>query len=137
VKPPELKKYLVAAGFQVFRTLGSRVLLAERVRDNLVMDSGIAVVCGPALSVRVTFKAHARDFPNESDASLFERARQLMAADPEEYDEVETAAVPISDPGAPESQIDTCYEVTFERRNVAQADLDTELRALLRNKRSA
>jgi hypothetical protein len=137
VKPSELKKHLVAEGFQVFRTLGSQVLLAERVRDNLVMDSGIAVMCGSALSLRVTFKAHARDFPKEGEDALFERARELGAAGLDGYDEVEKAVIPISDPGMPESQIDACYEVTFERREVPLEDLAGLLTALLQGKRSA
>lgn len=137
MKPAELKKHLVAEGFQVFRTLGSQIQLAERVRDNLVMDSGIAIVCGNALSLRVTFRAHARDFPKEEQEALLGRARKLMAAGPDGYEEVEHSVVPISDPGAPDSQIDTCYEVTFERANVALADLSAELKALLQSKRSA
>lgn len=137
MKPSELKKHLVAEGFQVFRTLGSQLLLAERVRDNLVMDSGIAVVCGNSFTVRVTFKAHARDFPQDSEDALFDRARSLLAQGRAGYQEVEQAAVPITDPGAPDSQIDTCFEVTFERDRVDLADLAEELRALLRYKRNA
>lgn len=137
MKPSELKKHLTAEGFQIFRTLGSHVLLAERVRDNLVMDSGIAVVCGASLSVRVTFKAHARDFPKESEETLFERARVLVVGGLDGYREVEKAVVPISDPGTPETQIDTCYEVTFERSAISVAELDAELKTLFGTKRSA
>src|SRR5690606_21407517 len=40
--PRDLKKTLSAQGFQIYRVFGSSVLLAERVRENLIMDSGVA-----------------------------------------------------------------------------------------------
>lgn len=144
VNPAELKKVLVQRGFQVFRTIGSQVILAERVRDNLVMDSGVSVVCGKALTLRVTVKAQASDFPRESEPELLTRARKLISAlDPEvvpgarAFEEVETAVVPIADPGSPERQIDTCYEVTFERAGVDEGELEESLKALLKAQRIA
>lgn len=51
-KPVELKRALVREGFEIYRTAGHFVLLADRVRDNLIMDSGVALGCpaeeGPA-----------------------------------------------------------------------------------------
>jgi len=41
--PAELKKALTAEGFEIYRTTGDRILLADRVRDNLIMDSGVSV----------------------------------------------------------------------------------------------
>lgn len=41
--PVELKRALVREGFEIYRTAGRFVLLADRVRDNLIMDSGVAL----------------------------------------------------------------------------------------------
>jgi hypothetical protein len=138
VNSAELKKVLVQKGFQVFRTIGTQVILAERVRDNLVMDSGVSVVCGKRLTLRVTVKAQASDFPRESEPELLSRARTLIGGiGTVGFDEVETAVVPIHDPGSPERQIDTCYEVTFERVGVDEADLEEALKGLLKAQRTA
>jgi hypothetical protein len=140
VNPADLKKFLVASGFQVFRTVGTQILLAERVRDNLVMDSGVAVVCGRGLSVRVTLKAQASDFPREGDDQLLSRARGLIAgggAAIEGFQEVETAVVPIADPGSADRQIDTSCEVTFEKVGVELDALKEQLMALLALRRTA
>lgn len=138
VKPTQLKKLLVSAGFQVFRTLGSQVLLADRVRDNLVMDSGVAVVLSKELSIRVTMRAQASDYPRETEKELLARARELMAsAAKDDYSEVETAVVPIPDPSEPSKELDTYYEVTFEKRGIDADSLPAELRRLLGLKRLA
>ena len=50
--PSDLKKTLVARGFEVYRTMGDHVILADRVRDNLIMDSGVAVRPGKTVVTR-------------------------------------------------------------------------------------
>jgi hypothetical protein len=120
----ELKKELLAGGFELYRTLGSRILIADRVRENLIMDSGVAVVVSDALSVRFVVRAQTGDFPGEGEEELFQRARRV--ADKgllRGYAEVETAVVPIPDPGDRTRTLDTWYEVAFEKRvdDVAQA----------------
>ena len=57
--PAELKKTLVARGFEVYRTLGDQVVLADRVRDNLIMDSGVAARSGDVLAVRFVVRGGA------------------------------------------------------------------------------
>lgn len=116
----------------MFRTLGSQVRLADRVRDNLVMDSGIAVVCGRELGVRVTMRAQASDYPAESEPQLLERARRLMSVvEAVGYAEIETAVVPLQDPSEPSRQLDVSYEVTFEKGTISREILPSELRYLL------
>jgi hypothetical protein len=138
VKPTELKKLLVEQGFQVFRTTGSQVLLADRVRDNLVMDSGVGVTCGKRLAIRVTMKAQASDYPKETEPQLLQRARLLMSVGAiEGYTEVETAVVPIPDPSEPDRALDTYYEVTFEKATVDADSLSEELRKILLLRRLA
>ena len=79
-----LKHALIGEGFEVYRTLGTRIVLAERVRDNLIMDSGVAAVTEERLAVRLTFRAQKSDFPGESDGQIHARARQqgLITSDP-------------------------------------------------------
>src|SRR6478609_8126323 len=77
--PQQIKKALVASGFEVFRTLPEEVVLAERVRENLILDSGVRVapIDGDKLQVRLVLRAQKADFPNEDEATLFERVRKL------------------------------------------------------------
>lgn len=134
--PKDLKQHLVADGFQVFRTLGSRVVLADRVRDNLIMDSGVAVVCESPHAIRAIFRAHARDYPTEPEGEMFERVRALAAASlSDQFSEVEFAVVPVEQPGRPGVMLDTRYEVTFERGGLRLQELNATLRALLAMKK--
>lgn len=113
--PTEIKKALTAAGFELYRTKGEVVHVAERVRENLLMDSGIFVHAGRG-AVGFVVRAQHTDFPHETEAQLFQRARALaVAAVARGYREVEATARPIFDPGGGERRIDTWYEVQFER----------------------
>src|SRR5882672_4871149 len=73
----EIKKALIAAGFEVYRTRGTEVQIADRVRDNLIMDSGVSVHSADEVRVRFVVRAQRSDCPTESPAVLFERARAL------------------------------------------------------------
>jgi hypothetical protein len=113
--PNELKKQLTLAGLEVFRVQGSRVCLADRVRENLIMDSGVSAVVGDPLVVRFVVRAQASHFPGQTADQLFGRARLLGASSQGRgYKEVETAVVPIKDPGGGPGTLDTWYEVAFE-----------------------
>ncbi len=131
--PAELKKTLVARGFEVYRTLGDQVVLADRVRDNLIMDSGVAVRPGAVLAVRFVVRAQASDFPSAKPDDLYERARTYAAeACGRGYAEVGVAAVPVRDPGDASQTLDTWYEVAFERAVAGGDDeLERELRYAL------
>lgn len=113
--PTEIKKLLQAAGLEIYRTRGDVVHLAERVRENLLMDAGTFV---DAARVRVGFlvRAQRTDFPSENDERLFERARGLAApALDRGYSEVEAKVRTVQDPGDTERVIDTWCEVLFEK----------------------
>jgi hypothetical protein len=130
--PNELKKTLLARGFEVYRTLGDQVVLADRVRDNLIMDSGVAARPGSAFSVRFVVRAQASDFPSVSADDLFERARVCAApALGRGYTEVGVAEVPVRDPGDATQTLDTWYEVSFERSVTTEDELEQELRYAL------
>jgi hypothetical protein len=119
-----LKKALVASGFEVFRTLPEGVVLAERVRENLILDSGVRV--GPLddgrIQVRVVLRAQRADFPSEDESSLFDRVRKL--AEPalaDGFAESSTHVNAVKDPADPERTLDTFYEL-FLTRDVASVE---------------
>lgn len=113
--PRELKKTLIKEGFEIYRTLEDLVVLAERVRDNLIMDSGVAARAGDALAVRVVLRAQAHDFPGETPDQLIGRARELAKAlTSRGYTEVQAQTVPVLDPGDNSKILDTWYEVSLE-----------------------
>jgi hypothetical protein len=114
--PQELKKALAQAGFVIFRTQGDDIILAERVRENLIMDSGVRLRAGSPLVVRVVLRAQRGDFPSEGEAHLFERVSQL--AEPARsggFEEVERNVAPVVDPGDPQRTLDTFYEITLAK----------------------
>jgi len=130
--PSTLKKALVSEGFEIYRTAPNLITLADRVRDNLLMDSGVSVVAGDNLAVRVVLRAQASNFPGEAADSLFARARALgteLAA--RGYAEVAAEAVPLPDPGDRTRSIDTCYEVSYSLAVPEDAALYRELRFVL------
>ena len=129
--PTELKKQLIAAGLEIFRVQGNRVHLADRVRENLIMDGGVAAVASDPLAVRLVVRAQASQFGGETPDQLFARARSLAAAsEARGYSEVDATVVPVRDPGGGPTTLDTWYEVSYEKV-VAEDDLIAELRYAL------
>ena len=127
--PAALKKALVSEGFEIYRTGPNLISLADRVRDNLLMDSGVSVVQGDGLAIRVILRAQATDFPGDDADGLFARARGLAAPLSDKgYREVSACAVPIKDPSDKERTLDTWYEVTYERDVGGEPELFGELR---------
>jgi hypothetical protein len=128
----DLKKALIAEGFEIYRTHGTAVLLADRVRDNLIMDSAVAAVTGEALKARFSTRAQRNDFPGETEEQLFQRARdQASAALERGYREVQTTVVPIVDPSDKARTLDTWFEVGFEKGVVDVPELVAELKFAL------
>jgi hypothetical protein len=112
--PQQLKKALVASGFEVFRTLSEEVVLAERVRENLILDSGVRV--GPLsdgkLRVRLVLGAQRADFPGDEESAMFDRVRKL--AEPalqNGFAEESTNVNAVKDPADPDKTLDTFYEI--------------------------
>jgi hypothetical protein len=127
-----IKRALVEAGFEVFRTRGEEIVLAERPRENLIMDSGVRLRVADPLEVRVVMRAQKADFPSEDEEHLFERVRQLAAASlTGGFVEVGTAVTRVADPGDAERTLDTFYEITYAKSAAALADALLELRSAL------
>ena len=111
----ETKKALVQAGLEVYQTRGEVVHVAERVRENLIMDSRIRVHAGHP-SVIVGVRAQRNDFPDDADDALFDRARRLAAPILERgYTEKETLVTAQPDPSDAGRTLDTWCEVFFEK----------------------
>ena len=128
----ELKQLLIDNGFEVFRTLGSRIVLADRVRENLIMDSYVSAVYDDGLAVRVALRAQAADFPGETEDQLFERVlRHAQQLGSRGYGEVERAVVPLADPSDPRKTLDTWCEVSFHKKLAMEQELHEELRYAL------
>ncbi len=114
----ETKKLLTARGWMVYRTVGEAVLLAERVRDNLIMEAYVSVHVGDPVLVRFAARAQRADFPSssETEASLLERARKM--GEPAlrwGFREQRTEVEAITDPMDPGRSLDTWYQVHFEK----------------------
>jgi hypothetical protein len=130
--PVELKKALQSRGFEIYRTVGSKVSLAERVRDNLLMDGNVAASTGDELAIRFITRAQHSDHPTETEFQLLDRARaRAREALGRGYREVGCAVVPILDPGDRARTLDTWYEVTFARRVEDLEQLASEARFAL------
>ncbi|AUX22181.1 hypothetical protein SOCEGT47_026820 [Sorangium cellulosum] len=113
--PAEIKKALLQAGFEIYRTRVDAVQVAERVRENLLMDSGIVVSAEP-LRVGFVVRAQRNDFPGAAESQLFERARGLAeSAIARGYAEGGTNIRHVRDPGDEERTLDTWCEIQFEK----------------------
>lgn len=116
LSPQELKKALIAAGLEVYRTTSDEVVLADRVRENLIMDSGVRVKVGQPIEVSVVLRVRRAHFPNEAENALFDHVRGLGSNIVEKgFAERETRVTPVSDPADSGRLLDTFYEVVFTR----------------------
>lgn len=140
--PAELKRKLRAEGFEIYRTVAERILLAERIRDNLIMDSGVAADLGSSsdagsISVQVIVRAQASHFPGANEAQMKDHARQLAATFVDSgYTEVEVIETPVPDPSDPSKSLDTSHEIRLKRPVENLDGLFAELREALGRRRS-
>lgn len=133
-QPPsiqELKRALVQAGLEIYRTRPDAVHLAERPRDNQILDAGISV--RPAgsdgsLEVRVVLRAQRSDFPNDTKEVAWDRVRATalheLLASGRAYVEHEAREQPMLDPGDKAKTLDVWYEIVF---STVLADVDTAI----------
>jgi hypothetical protein len=132
----EIKKALQAAGFEIYRSRGDVVYLADRVRENLLMDSGVFV--DEALSVGFVVRAQKTDFPNDGDEALFERARKLgEPAVARGYVETSAEIRTVVDPGDAGRTIDRWCEVAYKKPIAAIEGAMDEVRFVLALEKAA
>ena len=142
-QPPsiqDLKRTLMAAGLEVFRTRPDAVHLAERPRDNQILDAGISVrptvddATQSAFEVRVVMRCQRSDFPREPAAALFERVRALAVDGllSRGFEEIETREHRMPDPGDNEKTLDTWFELVFSRKVPDVSDAVTEAKLALK-----
>ena len=136
--PSELKKLLLAEGFEVYRTQADQIVLADRVRDNLIMDSGVSARIGVEPGVRFVVRAQGSDFPTDSADQILERARQMAhEAAARGYREVSANSVEVRDPGDSSQTLDVWHEVAFEKTLFSDAELIAELKYALSIEKTA
>jgi hypothetical protein len=118
----ELKEALKLAGFEVYRVRGDDVQLAERVRENLILDSGISVRRDTWI-VRVVLRVERMHFPGAPDEALFGEAGLLaLPFVSDGFRETERRAMPVTDPMNAERVLDTFFEVVVERAAASLAE---------------
>jgi hypothetical protein len=134
-----IKRALVEAGFEVFRTRSEEIVLAERPRENLIMDSGVRLRVATTLEVRVVLRAQKADFPSEEEPRLFERVRRHACnAIDAGFVEVGTSVARVADPGDADRTLDTFYEITYAKPTQALPEALAELKfALALEKRAS
>ena len=119
----ELKKTLIAAGLEIYRTRPDAVHLAERPRDNQILDAGISIRPAPtteppgAYEVRVVMRCQRSDFPREAIDDLYQRVR-VLAKEPlidRGVKEIEQREQRMLDPGDKSKTLDVWYELIFSR----------------------
>ena len=134
----ELKKALQQAGFDVYRARGDEVHLAERPRENLILEAGVVVLGGESLGVRLTVRAEKVSFPGESDDALIDRARGTAAAAlARGFVETATTVRSMMDPGDSTHVLDTWFEVSLVKRVESFEELVTEARFALQLEKAA
>jgi len=131
----DIKQALKEAGFEIYRVTKGGVHLAERVRENLIMDARIKVQ-----TTHVSFSTRARggDFPEEAREDLFARARSLGTnAVANGYTESSSFVTDLPDPSDPSRTLDTWYEVEFAKPVSDMAGAIDEARFVLKQVRKA
>lgn len=121
----DLKKALVAAGLEVFRTRGDEVHLAERQNVSL-MEAGVRVRGGASPAVFVVARAQRSDATGAQGETLLDlvRARSRGLCDAG-FREVDAAVRDIRSVSDASHVVDTWFEVTFARD---ASDLDELVR---------
>ncbi len=131
----------------MYRSEPTQLQLAVRVRENLIMDSGVSVIFNPdqplgqadtQFGVRCVFRSQQSDYSADGDDEAFARARGLaQALEPIGYIERETRVVTVENPSSPGQVLDTWREVVVEKLALGWEDLVAELKAALQTSKVA
>jgi hypothetical protein len=110
----QVKEALLNAGVEVYRTRQDAIHVAERVRLH-IMDSGVLIRAGDALTVEFTARSQRSDFPHAPADQLFARVRETVgnAARARGYAEGGSRTIEVRDPVDDSRVLDVWHEVTF------------------------
>lgn len=108
----QVKKQLIDAGLEIYRTKESELEIAERIRLH-IMDSGVRVRAD--LSVVFTARSQRSDFPSVAPDDLFEKVRTTIGPQAQErgYAEEASQTVDVRDPMDDAKVLDTWHEVVY------------------------
>ena len=111
-----VKKALVDAGVEIYRTRNEEIQVAERVRLH-IMDSGIRISFVDGARVVFVARSQRSDFPNEAPDDLFARVRTKIGdeAGQRGYTESRAATTEVKDPVDPQKILDVWHEVTYAK----------------------
>ncbi len=140
MSPHELKKALISAGFEVYRTKADEILLADRVRDNLILDSGVRVSSrsDAEFEVHLVMGVRRTQYPGDDEKAMFDRVRRL--AEPVikiGFGEIKTAQAPVADPSDHTRTLDTFFDVEFSNSAPSFDDAVPLLKAALEASKTA
>ncbi|MCA9624342.1 MAG: hypothetical protein KC731_35210 [Myxococcales bacterium] len=124
----DIKRALRDGGFEIYQTKGDVVHLAERVRENLIMDAGVRV---SARELTVSFYARAEQssFPGESPDELLSRAAALgEPAEARGYRRVRSFTTDVPDPSRNDHTLDRWFQVQFDKSLASVDELLDEVR---------
>jgi hypothetical protein len=110
----DIKEALQAQGLEVYLSKGEAVHIAERPRENLIMDSGVRLYT----DLRVGFYARTEEsrFPGEESSQLHQRIRsQLVHAEEQGFIEQRQFVTKIEAPGDATKVLDRWFEIFYER----------------------
>ena len=126
----EIKAALKEAGLEVYRTTESAVHIAERPRENLIMDSNVCLRTD--LTVVFVARAERATFPHDGDAALFARVRDhLSAATEAGFTETEAYVTDVTAPSDASLLLDRWYQVRFEKQTPSFETAIATVRAAL------
>ena len=124
-----VKRALIDAGVEIYRTRADEIHIAERIRLH-IMDSGIRIVFADEAKVVFSARSQRSDFPAETENALFEKVRSTVgrAASERGFSEVSANTVQVKDPVDNEKVLDVWHEVTYSRAvsDIASAVADVQ-----------
>ncbi len=133
----DVVRTLVRAGIEIFCGSDEVVHVAERVRDNLLIDADVRVNAARR-SVVFFSRAHSVDFPGEPANLLFARARlPAAAALGRGYAEAKAFVTKLRAPDDPGITLDYWYQVEFEKPVLDLEQLIEEVRFALALEKAA
>ena len=127
----DLKKALIAAGLEVFRTRGEEIHIAERQNVSL-MEAGVRVRGGASPAVFVVARAQRSDAQSAHAEQLFDLVRARCAAlIASGFREVSAETREIRSVSDATHLVDTWFEVTFSRDAAGLDELVRDARAAI------